>query len=279
MSAELVPRVGQRQAEFAKKSWELAQLRIVLADRELFLANLRAEFAAFERRYLREIGTLYAELDDWSDKLADWLSKNLDARSADYEEWDIRIAELAGEEQRQRESQSASSRAGRRAARVHPAVDEDEHAEEFYPSSRLKSLYREVAKRVHPGLATDEDDRHKRELLMKEANDAYQRGDQEALRKILEDYENSPESVQGRGIVADLVRVTRQIKQVNTRLSQIERDIAAVMNSSVGKLKSNADKAFAEGRDLLAEMAADLRKRIAIKQRDLAARRVVKQKA
>ncbi len=279
MSAELVPRVGRQEAEFARKSWDLAQLRIVLADRELFLANLRAEFAAFERRYLREIGTLYAELDDWSDKLADWLSKNLDAGPAEYEEWDTKIAELAGEEQRQPESEAASSRAGRRAPRVHPALDEDEHAEEFRPSSRLKSLYREVAKRVHPDLATDEADRHKRELLMKEANDAYQHGDQEALRKILEDYENSPESVQGRGIAADLVRVTRQVKQVNTRLSQIERDIAAVMNSSVGKLKSNADAAFAEGRDLLAEMAADLRRRIEIKRRDLAARRAVKQKA
>ena len=276
MSAELVPRVGRRQAEFAKKSWELAQLRIVLADRELFLANLRAEFAAFERRYRREIGTLYAELDDWSDKLADWLSQNLDAGSAEYQEWDARITELAGEEQPQREYQSAS---GRRGARVHLAVDEDEHPEDFRPSARLKSLYREVAKRVHPDLATDEADRHKRELLMKEANDAYQRGDQEALQRILEDYENSPESVQGRGMAADLVRVTRQIKQVNTRLLQIERNIAAVMNSSVGKLKSNADAAFAEGRDLLAEMAADLRRRIEIKRRDLAARRVVKQKA
>jgi hypothetical protein len=276
MNAELVPRVAREEAEFARKRWELAQIRIVLADRELFLANLRAEFAAFERRYLREIGTLYAELDDWSDKLADWLSKNLDAGSDEYGEWDAKIAELAGEEQRQRESRPAS---GRRAARVHPAVDEDEHAEDFRPSSRLKSLYREVAKRVHPDLATDEADRHKRELLMKEANDAYQRGDQEALRRILEDYENSPESVQGRGIAADLVRVTRQIKQVNTRLLQIERDITAVMNSSVGKLKSNADEAFAEGRDLLAEMAADLRRRIAIKRRDLAARTVVKQNA
>jgi hypothetical protein len=275
MSTELVPRVARKEAEFAKKSWELAQLRVVLADRELFLANLRAEFAAFERRYRREIGALYAELDDWSDKLADWLSKNVDRGSAEYAEWEVKIAELAGEEQPHREHQSGS---GRPAAGVHPARDEDEHTEDFRPSSRLKSLYREVAKRVHPDLATDEADRHKRELLMKEANDAYQRGDQEALRKILEDYENGPESVQGRGIAADLVRVTRQVKQVNTRLSQIERDIAAVMNSSVGKLKANADAAFAEGRDLLAEMAADLRRRIEIKRRDLSALRAVKQK-
>ncbi len=279
MSAELVPRLAREEAEFARKSRELAQLRIVLADRELFWANLRAEFAAFERRYLREIGTLYAELDDWSDKLADWLSKNPDAGFAEYAAWDAKIAELAGQEQRQRASHTASSRAGRRAVRVHPAVEEDEHAEDFRPSFRLKSLYREVAKRVHPDLAADEADRHKRELLMKEANSAYQRGDQEALRRILEDYENSPESVPGRGIAADLVRITRQIKQVNTRLSQIERDIAAGMNSSLGKLKSNVDTAFAEGRDLLAEMAADLGRRIASKRRELAARTVVKQKA
>src|ERR1035438_4594398 len=70
-------------------------------------------------------------------------------------------------------------------------------------STELKTLYREVAKRVHPDLATDEADRHKREQLMAEANAAYQRGDADALRRILEEYEGSPESVRGAGIAAD----------------------------------------------------------------------------
>ena len=49
--------------------------------------------------------------------------------------------------------------------------------------------------------------------LMTEANAAYERGDAETLRRILEEYESSPESVKGVGVAADLVRVIRQIKQ------------------------------------------------------------------
>ena len=50
---------------------ELAFLQADLTDRELFLANLRAELAAFEGRYLREVGVLYAELDEWNAKIAE----------------------------------------------------------------------------------------------------------------------------------------------------------------------------------------------------------------
>jgi hypothetical protein len=41
-----------------------------------------------------------------------------------------------------------------------------------------------------------------RERLMKKANAAYSRGEEDTLRKILEEYERSPESVTGVGIAA-----------------------------------------------------------------------------
>lgn len=125
-----------------------------------------------------------------------------------------------------------------------------------------------MAKRVHPDLATDEADRQRRDLLMAGANAAYQRGDADALRRILEEYESSPESVRGVGIAADLVRAIRQIKQVRRRLTQIEIEIERLNDSEIARLRIKADAARAEGRELLAEMAEDVRLRI-----DLARRR------
>ncbi len=97
---------------------------------------------------------------------------------------------------------------------------------------------------------------------MKEANAAYQRGDVAALRRILEEYESSPESVKGVGVAADLERIIRQIKQIRNRLSQIELDIASLVDSDIAKLRAKAESARAEGRELLTEMAADVRKQI-----------------
>src|ERR1035441_10616865 len=50
-------------------------LRAELAERELALTNRRAELAAFEGQYLRQVGILYAELDDWNAKIAERLAE------------------------------------------------------------------------------------------------------------------------------------------------------------------------------------------------------------
>ena len=274
----LVRRLAPLEEELAQKNWELIKLRISLADRELFLANLQAELSAFRLRYLREVGSLYAELDDWSEKLAAWLSKNTsDGWSGDdYETWDAKICDLAGEDPRNERMHSCWWRTRKGPGRVNPFLEDDGSPQEFHAPASLKSLYREVAKRVHPDLAADESDRRKRELLMKQANDAYQRGDHDALRGILDDYETSPESVQGGDLAANLLRVTRQITRVNTRLSQIDLEIEKLTNSDIGKLKSRSDAALADGEDLLAKMAADLQTRIEMARRDLTTRSATK---
>jgi hypothetical protein len=237
----LAGRKSPEEEELAQKREELELLQNQLAERELFLANLRAELAAFEGRYLREVGVLYAELDDWSAKIAE------------------SVAQQEGTE----EARAAATQARSQAEESHAAAH-GEAAEpgEFSPSPELKSLYREAAKLVHPDLATDDADRQRRELLMKEANRAYQEGDADALRRIIEEYESSPESVKGAGVGADLVRVIRQIKQVRVRLAQIELEIASLTESEIAKLKAKAEEASKQGRDLLAEMAENVKRRV-----------------
>ncbi len=277
-STELTRRADVLEAELAAKTRDLAKLQITLADQELFLANLGAELAAFRVRYLREVGVLYAELDDWSAQIAAWLSKNAVENNAgwDYETWEEKICELAGEDPRKYEMPPLDRRAHAGGAGISLHVEDDLSAEEFHAPISLKSLYREVAKRVHPDLAADDSDRRMRELLMKRANEAYQRGDHGALRQILKDYENSPESVQGNDLASKLARVSRQITQVNARLSQIDREIEKLTKSEIARLKARSDAAFAIGEDLLAQMATALRVRIEAARRDLRERSAAK---
>jgi sulfur relay (sulfurtransferase) DsrC/TusE family protein len=247
MSTEILRRLSPEEEELAKKREELALLQAELVERELFQTDLGAELSAFEALYLRQVGTLYAELDEWNAKIAE------------------RLAEQEGTE----EARSAAEQARAQAEESNSAVREAAaKTEGFKASPELKKLFKEVAKRIHPDYATDEADRHKREQLMKEANAAYERGDAAALRRILEEYESSPESVQGVGVAADLVRIIRQIKQIKARLSQIKLEIAALVESDIAKLRAKVDAASAEGRELLSEMAEDVRKRI-----DMARRR------
>ena len=130
------------------------------------------------------------------------------------------------------------------------------------PTSSLKSLYREVAKRVHPDLAVDQNDRALRQRLMAEANRAYEIGDEARLRAILEEYESSPDAVFGDGAGAELVRVIRQIAQVRRRLVEIDEETKGVAESELSELKSRVDEGSRQGRDILNEMASAVNSRI-----------------
>ena len=55
-----------------------------------------------------------------------------------------------------------------------------------FTSDAVRTLFRDVAKTIHPDLALDEHPRHRRHALMIEANKAYARGDEEQLRWILQ---------------------------------------------------------------------------------------------
>jgi hypothetical protein len=105
---------------------------------------------------------------------------------------------------------------------------------------------------------------------MAAANRAYEHGDADALRRILEEYESSPESVQGTGVAADLVRVIRQIRQLQERRVQIELEITSLGASEIAKLKVKAEEVSDQGRNLLAEMAQDVKRRIDIESRRFA---------
>lgn len=241
MTAAIERRLSPEEEELSKKREELAQLQVQLGDRELCLANLRAELTAFEGEYLRQVGAQYAELDEWNAKLAEL------------------IAEESGTEEDRTVASQARTQATESRAASHGEAAE---AKEFVTSPELKSLYRELAKRVHPDLAIDEADRKQRERLMTEANRAYQDGDAEALRRILQEYESSPDSVRGTGVAADLVRVLRQLNQVRNRLARIEEEINGLTRSDIATLRAKAEDASREGRDLLSEMAADIQGRI-----------------
>jgi len=212
----------------------LAAIRATLAERELELVDLRSQLAAFEGRYLRQVGTLYAELDEWK----------------------ARISEL-----RARLDPSGAARAQAREAREQARqAYEDSHGEasetrDFTPSPELKSLFREVAKVIHPDFCRDAGDLERRTRFMAAANRAYEVGDAEALQRILDEYQDGADAVKGEGIGAELVRIIRQISQARERVAAIEQELSALRQSEIAQLKKQAEEIEQEGRDLLAELA------------------------
>jgi hypothetical protein len=241
MSSQISRRLKPEEEEILRKREELAAIRATLAELELELVDLRSQLAAFEGHYLRQVGVLYAELDDWKARIAE-----LRARLA---------PSVTGKEQ----AQQAREQARQTYEQAHGKAAE---TRDFTPSDDLKRLYREVAKRIHPDLAKDSADRERRTRFMAEANRAYEVGDEEALRRILDEYQDGADAVEGEGIGAELIRVIRQISMARARVAAIEQELATLRQSEIARLKKQAEDREQAGGDLLAELAATIREQV-----------------
>jgi len=252
MGTKITRRQTPEEKELHKKLSELAALEVELAQHELDLATIQGELRAFENRYLRIVGVRYAELD----KIEAQIAKTL--------------ARLNPKDNKAKEKAEQARYQAQESAHATGNIQEQKEPLRFKPSESLKKLYREVAKRIHPDLTTDEEERTRRQHLMAEANRAYEEGDEERLEAILREWESSPESVKGEGPGTDLVRAIRKIAQVEERLPTIETEITQLKESDLYKLKTKVEDAEKEGRDLLADMANQLDKQIADASKHLA---------
>ena len=194
----------------------------------------RADYDAFRIRYRQEVGLLHEELDRLELDLAEAELGILKERLAD-----------AGD------------------LRPDSAAERPEPQPRF-TSDAVRKLFRDVAKAIHPDLASDSDARDRRHSLMIEANRAYALGDEEQLRAILQAWERSPEAVQGTDQEAMRLRLVRRIDQVEEHLQALAAELASLTDTSLWKLKVMVDQEAAQGKDLIRDMVRRLKRDIVV---------------
>ena len=236
--------MSPEEEELQTKRDELERLTIQLSERELELTTLRAELDAFHRRYMRVVGSRYAQLDSLEAEVAR-LNAVLHPRD--------NIAQTA--------AQQARSRAEESAKQLHD-TPVDAGAPDFTPSADLKKLYKQATRKLHPDLAADDEEKARRAQFMVEANLAYEAGDEARLRAVLDEWGASPENIIGTDTAAELVRTIRKIAQVRRRLVQIDAEIAEARTTDLHRMKDECDSADCSGRDPLNDLAGDLDREI-----------------
>jgi hypothetical protein len=242
MPTEIILQRTPDDLDLLDKREQLAAVRATLAERESELAQLRAQLKTFEGRYLRQVGVLYAELDDLEARIAE---REIDLYDSD-------------------SARSRAAEARQRAQETHDAAFGDaREAEEFDPPPSLKTLFREVAKRVHPDFARDAAEQRHFTLLMARANQAYNRGDAETLQRLLDDHREIHASIAGEGAAAELLRITRQIRHAERDMARLDAERHTLLASEIAQLHLDAEAAALEHRDLLAELAASLKEQVA----------------
>jgi hypothetical protein len=213
----------------------LTALEAALGDRLRQAGQLRADLGAFRLRYRQEVGRLHDQLDDLERAIAE-----------------AELGELAAQ---------MAERAGDPAAAPSTAPPEPPPR---FTSDAVRRLFRDVAKAIHPDLARDAVARDRRHALMIEANRAYALGDEERLRDVLQAWENSPEAVEGSDPDAARARLVRRIAQFESQLDTADRELAALHDSPLAKLKVMVDEAAGRGKDLVRDMVRRLERDILV---------------
>ncbi len=223
--------------ELNKKKAVLERLKDRLADREEEMADLRSELERFEAQYTMEVGRLYADFDEVEAQIAEEEAKLVP------DDQEIR---KKAEEMRRRAEESAAR-----------ANDEslDNISFRLKPTAEAKKAYHDLAREIHPDLALDAAEKERRHGLMAKLNEAYSAGNQSLLDQMADDFRTSPDQVKGDSVGDDLVRAIRQISQVKHRFVELRREKHKSESSELFGLYQQAQAEFAEGRNMLKQMA------------------------
>ncbi len=238
MPQEISPFRGE---ELNEKLRTLQVLEEELTELELELATLGAKLAAFEREYFRRMGSKYAELDR--------LQAELDALLA------LRNPSDSQAEATARQSQERAKRSAEETRRFEALPEEA--SKPFQPSAELKALYRQLAKLYHPDLAGDPEEQRWRTSIMQEVNEAYEHGDIERLRQILERGSKHAQGVMNRES-PKIAEITREIGQAESRIRSLKQQIQALYASDLFVLYQAAQNESALGEDLFTKLNKEL---------------------
>lgn len=230
------------EAELTFKEELLKKKKDSLTELELTLSTLNGDLRSFEIEYYTKVGTKYASIDN--------LQATLDK---------ILLSKTPASKIFQKKAQESQAKADKSYSNQEEFSNKQkDNPKKFEPTPELKSLYRELAKLLHPDLVLDIDEKAKRHKLMQEINEAYQTNDIEKLIQIYEKEKNNPDNIKGEDIGSSLVRVIRKISQIESRISQIENELKETCKSDLYKLFTTIQNEKLKGIDLLDQMRKDL---------------------
>lgn len=231
----------------------LKLIRIELAQASAELESLNEDLVEFEQLYEAQVGHLLTKLLLVEKEVAHYLERIQALRDAQQFGSGYRSAEAQFREKWQ-----------------HIPEEPVQGKPTFNPqveSNQIKKLYRQLARHYHPDLAGDEDEKLIRNKKMAAINDAYSAGsvielmaltedlDSDVSNKLFNNLDNQTEQTMAQAL-------QQELSWSRKRLRQIKQEIQNFHLRPIVDFALEVKLANREGRDLMADMAAELERQI-----------------
>ncbi|GAB7103059.1 hypothetical protein JCM4814A_13730 [Streptomyces phaeofaciens JCM 4814] len=205
-----------------------------LIEFEIAVETFRVEVENFSRLHHQKLGPMYARLDELDAQIAEAKA----ARTGDPE--DVRKAEEArgrvlpmpGVEELFHGWMDENGLFPEAAAML---TDQSVRPpERVRPSEEARKLYRELARKAHPDLAQEDDERARRDEFIARVNAAYARGDEALLRELAEEWAAGPAPAERRPTPSEELYVRLEwLAERKELLTMIARDLE---ESAIGSM-------------------------------------------
>jgi hypothetical protein len=253
--------LSELQVQLAHLRGQIAEAEGELVEREAELVDLRAELYAFNLEYDRRVGRTLEELSSVEEEI-----KKYQQRISLYRQWGPKGPPQSNyipvEEQYRRAWQQPST-----PPPPPPPQPIDEATE-----AQIKTLYRQLCHRFHPDLVADRAEQTWRTEMMQGINAAYAARSLVELQKMAEQPDRPP-ATQTNTDAERLVALQERLQQIECRLQEVEQEIREITDGPDMTLSLEVKLARWDGRDLLAEMAAEAESMLAQKRAELDALR------
>lgn len=266
MSHAIVRVQMPEEREYARYLAEIEIRKRQVAALQADMEELKLALGRFEAEYHARVGVLFVELDrlrlaieEYERRIA-WLRADPDADPAEVER------EVARAFARRREEVRAGQEEARRYQEAHRREQQRPRLE-AQAEAELGRLYRELAWRFHPDLARTEEERRRREAVMRRVNAAFQDRDLRTLQAILREEEVTDPAFEARSIGEKLVWAIREVARLDEVIAGLRAELEAITQSDTYRLWQRQ----AAGEGVIERLEADLTAEVAAERERLAA--------
>ncbi len=245
----------------------IADRRRELAEMERNLAAMRDAVTGFEALAQSHLGELFAELRRLEGATADYSHRLARLRAAleAMEPEDLDLDGLDLEEEEELLAQASFAAAGTRTTQRGPHAPAATRRWLATEAAEAKRLYIDLAKRLHPDLARDDDDRQRRERIMQRVNEAFRMRDLAGLRAIhLESIADDP-GWSERPVTDRLAWAEEELRRLDVALEETRLAMARLRSGELFRLFTR----FESGDPVFSDLETRIEARIVTESRRL----------
>ncbi len=152
-----------------------------------------------------------------------------------------------------------------------PALSSQPISLQLTEKKELKQIYRLLARRYHPDLASDDDEKARRNEKMAAINDAYAAGSVVEMVTLSKASSDKSARMHEHETTQEILlrALEKELYQIRQRIQEVEIEKRNLHNHPMVQLSLQTKLARCEGRNLLREMASELELDLELKMNDL----------